>query len=391
MAKGGAVETRSPSLETLLIHAGERERRISGAVATPIFQSSVFEIGSGAHGEELVYPRYTNLPDQRELAAKLARLESGEAAVVTSSGMAAISSALVATLGEGGHLLAADRLYGGTHDLLARRLPALGLSCTFVDGADPSSWRAALRPSTRAIYLETITNPQMEVPELEAAASFAREHGILALVDNTFATPLGFRPPERGFDLSLHSATKYLNGHSDLVAGTVIGKAGLVERVREVLKAFGGTLDPHACFLLHRGLKTLALRVRQQWANAQALAHHLAAHPAVESVRYPGLADSPSHHRARRLLDGFGGMLAFEVSGGREAADHFLSRVRLATHAPSLGGVETLVVSPARSSHSRLTPEERAAAGIGDGLIRVSVGIEGIDDLVADFDQALQG
>lgn len=382
------MQRENASLETRLVHAGEEREGAGGAVVLPIYQSSVFQIADDGH---LIYPRYNNLPNHRVLAAKLASLEGAESGMVSATGMAAISAALLSLLANGDHLLATDRLYGGTYELVTRRLPALGIGVDLVPGDDPEAWRSKLRPQTRAIYTETITNPQMEVPALAAVVDFARRHGLVSVIDNTFATPVNFRPPERGFDLSLHSATKYLNGHSDLVAGVVLGREELVQAAQETSKLLGGTLDPHACFLLHRGVKTLALRVRHQNASALALARHLEAHPAVARVRYPGLASHPAHERARQLLDGFGGMLAFELTGGREAADRFFSRVRLATHAPSLGGVETLVVSPARTSHARLTPEERRSLGISDGLIRVSTGIEGVEDLIADFDQALAG
>ena len=379
-------------LETRLVHAGEREARIGGAVAVPIFQSSVFEIEASGGYEHLKYPRYSNLPNHQVLAKKLASLEGAEAAMVTGSGMAAITSALLSVLQAGDHLLALEGTYGGTHAFITRRLRGLGIDYDLIPGEEPEAWGRKLRPTTRAIYVETITNPLIDVPDLEAAAAFAREHGLASLIDNTFATPVNFRPPERGFDLSLHSCTKYLNGHSDLVAGAVVGRADLVERVHATSKLLGGTLDAHGCYLLNRGLKTLALRVRQQSANALTLARHLAGHPAVARVRYPGLSDHPAHARARRLLgEGFGGMLAFEPAGGAAAADRFLSGVRLATHAASLGGVETLVVSPARSSHAALSAEERAALGIRDELVRVSAGIETVEDLIADFDQALGG
>jgi cystathionine beta-lyase/cystathionine gamma-synthase len=390
----GASGRRPGSFGTRLIHAGEE--RIGGAVAPPVFQSTVFAVDEAGGYEDLKYVRYSNLPNHRMLAAKLADLEGAEAALVTGSGMAAISAALLTVLGAGDHLLAGDCLYGGTQVLITRKLPALGIEHNLIDPGDPASWPAALKPSTRAIYVETITNPLMRVGDLEAVGRFAAEHGLVALIDNTFATPAGFRPVEHGFHLSLHSATKYLNGHSDLVAGAVIGGRERVAAVDGTLRLLGGSLDPHACVLLHRGLKTLELRFERQCATALALARFLAGHPAVVRVAYPGLEDHPDHQRAARLLDCFGGMLAFEPAASSkrtsvEAADRLLRRLRVAVHAPSLGGVETLVVSPARSSHRSLTPEQRAAAGISDELVRVSAGIEGADDLIADFDQALAG
>jgi cystathionine beta-lyase/cystathionine gamma-synthase len=381
------MDLSKAGLETKLVHAGEARGR-AGATVVPIHQASVWSVEASGY-EGLRYPRYSNLPNHDVLAEKLAALEGAERALVTASGMAAISASLLSVLKAGDHLLALDSLYGGTHAFVTRRLPELGIEHDSLDGDDPASWSAKVRPNTRAIYVETATNPLVAVPDLETVVALARTHGLVSLVDNTFATPLGFRPAEHGFDLSLHSCTKYLNGHSDLVAGAVIGRADLVKKVEATMKLLGGSLDPHACFLLQRGMKTLALRLAAQSANALALAQALEAHPAVAWVRYPGLASHPHHARAARLLDGFGAMLAFEPKGGREAADRFLGRVRVATHAPSLGGVETLVVSPSRSSHAALSAEERAKTGITEGLIRVSVGIETLADLVADFDQAL--
>ncbi len=378
----------SARLETRLIHAGEG--RVEGAVSLPVFQSSVFAIADEAGYEGLKYPRYNNLPNQEAVAAKLASLEGGEAALVAASGMAAITTALLTVLGQGGHLLAVSPLYGGTQSLLARRFASWGLAYDLVLDDDPAAWRANLRPETRALYVEAITNPGVQVPDLEAVVALARERGLVTLIDSTFATPINFRPLEHGFDLALHSCTKYLNGHSDLVAGAVVGRAGLIAEIEATQRILGGCLDPHACSLLQRGMKTLALRVRQQNDNALALARFLEAHPAVARVAYPGLASHPAHARARRLFAGCGGMLAFEPRGGAAAADRFLASVEVATHAPSLGGIETLVISPARSSHAGLSPAERARQGISDALVRVSVGIEHADDLCADFDQALR-
>ena len=303
--------------------------------------------------------------------------------------MAAISAALLTTLGEGGHLLAQSCLYGGTHDFLTGDVGAMGLSFDFIDGDDPETWKAKLRPNTRAIYVETMTNPRLDVADLAAVPRFAQEHGLVSLIDNTFASPINFRPLEHGFDLSLHSATKYLNGHSDIVAGVAIGSESLVQRITHKLNHFGGSLDPHACFLLQRGVKTLALRVRHQNESALRVAQFLDEHDAVAVTNYPGLSTHPRHERARALFDGFSGMLSFELVGGVEAADRFLERVTLPYVAPSLGGVETLVTRPATTSHAGLTPAEREAAGIAEGLIRVSIGIEATDDLIADFEQAL--
>lgn len=375
--------------ETRLVHAGEKDAHTAGSVVYPIFMSSVFDIEVTGY-DGLRYPRYSNLPNQEALARKLADLEDAEAGVVTGSGMAAISTALLSVLGSGDHLLVAGVPYGGTHSLVTDRFAALGIEATLVDGQDPEAWERELRDTTRAIYTETLFNPLVRMPDLEGVVRFARQHDLVSLIDNTFASPLLFRPLTHGFDIVLHSATKYLNGHSDLVAGVVLGSEGRLAQVHKVLKQLGGTLDGQACHLLLRGVKTLGLRLRRQCETALGLAHRLEAHPAVKKVTYPGLASHPDHERAAGLLaGGFGGMLSFEIRGGWERAESFLGSVRLATHAASLGGLETLVVSPARSSHASLSPEQRQALGIGDGLIRVSTGIEDLDDLVADFEQAL--
>lgn len=376
-------------LETKVVHAGEPEPRIEGAVAMPIFQTAMFEYGGESSYHAIRYLRLNNSPNHLALHAKLAALCNAEAALVTASGMAAITTTLLSVLQAGDHLLAQNCLYGGTHDFLTRDFRSFGLEYDFLDPADPASWPKLVRPTTRAIYVETMTNPLLEVIDLEAVVCFAREHGLVSIIDNTFASPINFRPPEHGFDLSLHSATKYLNGHSDIVGGAVIGRAALVERVLHKLNHLGGSLDPHACYLLHRGLKTLALRVRQQNQNAMEVARFLAAHPAVRKVNYPGLESHSGHELARRLFDGFGGMLSFEVHGGVEAADQVLAAVTIPIVAPSLGGVESLITRPATTSHSGMAPADRARLGISDSLIRVSVGIEAVDEIIEDFGQAL--
>ena len=384
------------AIDTKLIHAGEPEPRILGAVAMPIFQSAMFEYAGETDYHDLKYIRLNNTPNHHALHAKLAALENAEAALVAASGMAAISTALLTALSAGDHLLAQDCLYGGTHDLLTRDFAGFGLTYDFIDGNDPDSWKRKLRPNTKAIYVETISNPLIEVPDLAAVPRFAKEHGLVSLIDNTFASPMNFRPPEWGFDLSLHSCTKYLNGHSDIVAGAVIGSAEWVERVKRKLDHLGGSLDPHACFLLHRGLKTLAVRVRHQNESALRIARFLAAHPQVAQVNYPGLESHPAHGRACELFissggsGGFGGMLSFEMKEGVEAAQRFMKNAELPLSAPSLGGVETLLTRPVTTSHSGMSPEDRQRVGITDGLIRVSVGIEATEDLIEDFEQAFQ-
>ncbi|MFZ5863635.1 MAG: trans-sulfuration enzyme family protein [Nitrospirota bacterium] len=376
-------------IDTLLIHAGEPTPRIGGAVSLPIFQSANFEYGGEASYDDLKYIRLNNTPNHIALHQKLAALEGGEAAVVMASGMAAISTALLTALGSGDHLLAQACLYGGTHDLITKDLPAFGISHDFIDANDPESWARLLKPATKVIYVETMTNPLLEVADLRAVAAFAEQHGLLAVIDNTLASPLNFRPFAVGFNLSIHSATKYLNGHSDIVAGAVIGSNAWITRITHRLNHLGGSLDPHAAFLLHRGMKTLAVRMRHQNASALRIAEFLAQHPAIASVNYPGLKRHPNHARAAELFSGFGGVLSMELRGGVDAADRMIHRVTLPISAPSLGGVESLITRPATTSHAGMSAADRRRLGISDGLVRISVGIEDTDDLIADFSQAL--
>ena len=356
----------------------------------PVFQSATYQYAGEKSYDDVRYIRLNNTPNHLALADKLAALENAEDALVTSSGMSAISTSLLTFLARGDHLLAQDCLYGGTHDFVTRDFKEFGISYDFVDGNNLESWERKLKPNTKAIYVETISNPLMQIPDLESVVSFAKRHGLVSMIDNTFASPVNFRPSEMGFDLSLHSATKYLNGHSDIVAGAVIGKSNLIEQVTHKLNHLGGSLDPHAAFLLHRGIKTLALRVKQHNESALRIAQFLQQHTAVANVNYPGLESHPNHERARRLFDGFGGMMSFELHNGVAAAESFMRAAKLPAVAPSLGGVETLVTRPSLTSHSGLSPEDRKRLGISDGLIRLSVGIEATQDLIEDFEQALK-
>lgn len=378
------------SRETQLIHAGEPEPRIAGAVSMPIFQSSTFESAGEESYHDIRYIRLNNTPNHFVLAKKLAAIEHGEAGLVTASGMAAISTSLLTVLKNGDHLLAQNCLYGGTHDFVTRDLERFGIEYSFIDADAPDSWKAQLCPNTKAIYVETITNPLIQVADLRAVANFAKDNGLVSLIDNTFASPVNFNPIDHGFDLVLHSCTKYLNGHTDIVAGAVVGSAKLVEQVRHKLNHFGGALDPHACFLLHRGMKTLVLRVKAQCDNALKIARFLEGHGAVARVHYPGLESHEQHERAKILFRGYGGMLSFELTGGAEAAKRLIDRVTLPIHAASLGGVESLIIIPAKSSHMGMEPKDRARVGITDGLVRFSTGIESSDDLIEDLRQALR-
>lgn len=376
-------------LETQAVHAGEPSPRANGAVCLPIYQTAMFLYAGEQNYHDLKYIRLNNSPNHEALGKKLAALEGGEAAVVAASGMAAISTTLLSVLEGGGHLLAQDCLYGGTLDFLTQNFSGLGLSYSFIDGNAPTTWEKALRPNTKAIYVEALTNPTVQVSDLEAAAKFAKAHGLLSIIDSTFASPVNFNPIAHGFDLVLHSATKYLNGHSDLAAGCVVGRANLIQKITHLLNHLGGSLDPHACFLLHRGMKTLVLRVRYQNESALQLARFLAAHPKVAHVNYAGLPSHPQHERAAKLFRGFSGMLSFELKQDVAATERFMSRLQLPLVAPSLGGVETLITRPATTSHAGMARADRERIGISDKLLRVSVGIEATEDVIDDFKQAL--
>lgn len=377
----------SRRIDTNLIHAGQP--RIEGAVEMPIFQSAMFEYTGSTGYHDLGYIRLNNTPNHNALHAKLATLERAEDALITASGMAAISTTLLTVLSSGDHLLAQSTLYGGTQDLITHDFPKLGIEVDLIDADDASSWRSKLRPNTKAIYVEAMTNPLIHVADLEGVVSFARANNLLSLIDNTFATPVNFRPIEAGFDLTLHSATKYLNGHADIVGGVVAGSAAWIERIKHRMNHFGGCMDPHAAFLLNRGLMTLALRMRHQNESTLRIARFLQGHRGVAKVNYAGLESHPRHARARKLFSGFGGVLSFELGGSAEQADQLMANVTLPAVAPSLGGVRSLITRPAVTSHAGLSPEERSRAGISDGLIRLSVGIEDTDDLIEDLDQAL--
>ena len=373
-------------IETVLIHGGKREPLIEGALTPPIFQSSTY---ASAKWGKAKYIRFGNTPNHEELHARLALLEGSEAALVTSSGMAAIATAMFALLRPGDHLISHNSLYGCTYRLFEETLRPLGIETDYVDmTVEALDLEALRRPTTKAVYLEAISNPTLGIPDFDAVTDFSRGHGLTALIDNTFATPVNFRPIEAGFDVVIHSASKYLNGHTDLVAGVIAGRADFVEECRQTMLKLGAALDPHAAFLLQRGLKTLAVRVRQQNESAMAIARHLSDRPEVEAVRYPMLGAGAS--RANRHLRGGGGVVSFDL-GDSQRALRFIHALSIATVAPSLGGCETLVMVPALLSHATLHAAERRAMGVTDGLVRMAVGLESATDLIADIDQALDG
>ncbi|MDZ4723820.1 MAG: aminotransferase class V-fold PLP-dependent enzyme [candidate division Zixibacteria bacterium] len=379
---------RFKSIDTNLLHAGAIRPNIEDSVVTPIFQTSTYLTGGDRDYDDVRYVRCSNTPNHAVLHARIAAIESAESALVTASGMAAITTAILSIVKTGDHILTQRCLYGGTQMFLNEDAKGLGIDHMPIDLNDPSSWRKALKPKTKLLYVESISNPLMEVGDLKAIVAFAREHNLVTIIDNTFPSPVNFRPIEIGFDLVVHSATKYLNGHSDIGAGAIVGSQARITKATKLLNHLGGMLDPHACFLLERGMKTMGLRVRQQNQNALQLAQFLSKRDEVSEVRYPGLSSDAGHKFAEKLFDGYGGMLAFYLKSDA-MAEPFLNSVTIPLHAVSLGGVESLVVRPSRSSHAGLTAKEREALGVTDALIRVSVGIENIDELIEDFSAAL--
>ncbi len=355
-----------------------------------VLSSTFFYGGKGEEASALRYSRYGNNPNQQLVAAKMAALEGTEAALLLSSGMAAISLTIFSAAEAGDHLVASRYLYGTTLELFTHELPRRGIDVTFIEPADESAWEGAVRENTRVLYLEVPTNPALRLFDPRPPAALAAERGLLFAVDTTFASPVNVRMAELGAGAVIHSATKYLGGHTDLIAGVVSGSAELIGKVQDLMKLYGPAPDPHMAWLLDRGMKTLVVRVARQNENALALARWFADRPEVEEAIYPGLESHPDHTLASELLDGYGGMLSVVVKGGGEAADAFAEAVELALIAPSLGGVETLISQPRYTSHRHQTRDEREAMGVPDGLLRISVGLEDAEDLMSDFDRALR-
>jgi methionine-gamma-lyase len=386
-------------LETRAIHASAADLNGSRPVSVPIYQTSVFAFDDPAACAQALddpaagfaYSRYRN-PTIRALEDVVASLEGGAQAIATGSGMGAINCVLLALLRPGDHVIAQRCLYGGTFSVFAGLAARHGIDVTYVSGRDAAEVTAAVRPGTRLLYLETIANPTIAVADLPALIAAGHAAGLTCVVDNTFATPVLCRPIEHGADIVVHSATKYLGGHDDVMVGAaVFADADTHQALWKHAVDLGVAADPFAAWLILRGLKTLSLRMVRHCENAGYLAGRLAAHPAVSAVQWPGLASHPDHAVATRVLGGFGGMLAFDLAGGRDAGLAFATRLRLAAMAPSLGGAETLVLHPASTSHRQYDKAGLRAAGISEGSVRVSAGLEHPDDLWADFEQALAG
>lgn len=369
---------------TQCVHSGSIIDPITRGAVTPIYPSTAYDyIDVDIHA----YPRYFNTPNQRVVAEKLAALENGEKAVVFSSGMAAISTTLFSLLKQGDHAVFQNDLYGGTHHAITGELDKYGIAYTFVDSMEVEDYEKAIRSNTKVLYIETPSNPLLKIIDIKGIADFCRSKGVITVIDNTFASPINQNPLDLGIDVVVHSGTKYLAGHSDISCGAAISNAALAETIRGAALHFGGSLNAQMCYLLERSLKTLALRINQQNQNAQAISEFLTLHNKVNQVYYPGLVNHKGHDRAKKQMKGFGGMLSFEVKAD---PDKFVKSLQLIKPAMSLGGVESTITSPTQTSHSKISAEERRKVGISDYLLRVSVGIEGADDLIHDLDQALQ-
>lgn len=385
------------SFETLAVHAGEDTKEFNGAVSVPIYNASVFAFtdadeAAAIHNYEKpgwFYGRLGN-PTQDALEKAMCELELGESALAFASGMAAVTASILNIIKTGDHIVAPASHYSTTGNFLEYLSENFGVATTYIDQTDAENYRNSVRENTKIFYLETPSNPTLKISDLADIAQIAQENSITTICDNTFATPFNQLPLTLGIDAVLHSATKYLGGHSDLTAGIIVGKKEFIEKARlKTTKLFGGNIAPQTAWLVLRGIKTLALRMERHNENAQKIAEFLAEHPKVLQTNYPGLVSHPNHEIAKKQMRGFGGMISFDV-GTVEAGKTLLNNVKLCTLATSLGGVETIIQHSASMTHAGLSKEEKTKAGITDGLIRLSVGIENADDLIADLDQALQ-
>jgi methionine-gamma-lyase len=382
--------------QTKAVHRSQ-EFNPTASISPPIFQTTTFEAENAEHFYEMAtvprhaefYTRYGN-PNHQQVEATVAALENGAAGLVTSSGIGAIFASVMSQLQSGDHLIAQHNHYAATTVLFRDILPRFQIECTFVDNTNHEEFVAAVRPNTKLIYVETPTNPLMQITDLRAVASLAKQHNLITMVDNTFATPINQRPLELGCDVVLHSATKYIGGHHDATAGVIVGTQEMVEQIWRFALVSGSVLSPFDGWLLLRGLRTLGLRLERHNQNAMALAQFLETHPKIEQVYYPGLASHPQHALAASQMQGFTGMLSVDVKGGYAGAEKMIASLKLATRAASLGGFETLVVHPAAMWSLQLTPEQQRATGISASLVRISVGLEDTADLLADFEQALE-
>ncbi len=391
------MKNKKIGFNSKLIHGGDFNDAL-GSATVPIYQTSTFKFDNAEHGAACfagesngyIYTRIGN-PTINALETLLAELEGGFGGIATSSGMAAVNTVYGAMLAQGDHVVSSAAVYGPSRVVLETYYKKYGVESTFVNTANIEEVKSAIRPETKLLYIETPANPTMEITDLEACCKLAHEHGITVAVDNTFCSPYLQRPIEMGADIVLHSLTKFINGHADIVGGVVIAKdETLYKKLRPIMVTLGFNMDPHQAYLVIRGVKTLSIRIDRAQESAMKLASYLENHPKVAWVKYPGLASHPQHELAKRQMDGFGSMISFELKGGLEAGRVMMNSVQMAILAVSLGGVETLIQHPASMTHSKVTAEGKLKAGITDGLVRYSVGIEDVDDLMADLEQALQ-
>lgn len=370
---------------TRCVHAGTMRDELKKGINSPIYTSTSFEY---IDQPDTIYPRYLNTPNEKAVAEKIASLEDAESALVLSSGMAAISTVLFTFLGMGDHAVFQKGLYGGTSHFLEREFERFGIQCSVAASQESADMESCIKENTRVLYIETPSNPLLSITDIQSVADMARRHGLITIIDNTFASPVNQQPVHMGIDIVVHSATKYMGGHSDIQAGAVAGRMELMKEIHQTGLNFGGSLNAIDLYLLERSLKTIHVRVERINDNAMELAHFLETHPRVKQVNYPGLPGHPGHHIAAKQMTGFGGMLSFEVSGQDGIA--FQKRLKLIKPSMSLGGLESICSSPAHTSHRHLGPEGRKSEGISEELIRLSVGIEDVEDLKSDLEQALK-
>lgn len=367
------------------VHAGKIFDTSTKGMVTPVYPSTSFDY---IDTDILAYPRYFNTPNQKAVVKKLCALEHGGDGLVTSSGMSAITTVLFALLQNGDHAVFEKNLYGGTYHAVVNEMERYGISYSFSDASEDSI-RSATKDNTKLIYFETPSNPLINITDIRMVARVAKEKGVVTVIDNTFASPINQNPLDMGIDVVIHSGTKYLGGHSDIICGAIISNKALVEKFWNTAIHFGGSINAQTCYLLERSLKTLAIRVEKQNQNAMELSEYLVNHPLIKRVNYPGLTSHNGHKIAKNQMNGFGGMLSFEVDLLADETDRFLKKLRVIHSAISLGGVETIISSPSRTSHAKMTPQQRNEVGISDQLLRLSVGIEDVEDLKKDINQAL--
>jgi cystathionine beta-lyase/cystathionine gamma-synthase len=373
---------KSTSKLTTSVHAGSKPDKLHGGIISPIYPSSAIDYDS-----TVLYPRYFNTPNHDAVAEKIAALENGEAALVFSSGMAAILTSVLTVVKAGDHVLFQTDLYGGTHVAALNHLGKYGIEHSMVDPSDLKAFEKGIRKNTRVIYIETPSNPLLKITDIAGVAAIAKKHGLITIIDNTFASPVNQNPIDLGIDIVTHSATKYIGGHSDLCAGVAVANKKLTEQIRQSALIFGGSLDARICWLIERSLKTIVIRVQQQNRSAKTIAEFMESEPKITNVYYPGLKKHPGHAIAKKQMPGgFGGMLSFEI---KTDTTKFIKKLKYIKKAVSLGGVESTMSEPRFTSHKGLTAEEKKASGISDKLIRLSVGIEDVGDLIDDIKQAL--